>query len=588
MKVRVRCARRSLVLAAVFFVASAFAVAQPKAPELPSGWTPKKAVSTQHDMIAAANPLAVAAGHQMLQQGGTAVDAAIAVQMVLNLVEPQSSGIGGGAFMLFHNGRNGLLTAYDGRETAPSAAKPDRFLDRDGKPLEFLDAVVGGRSVGVPGTLRMLELAHRQYGRLPWAKLFEPAIGLAERGFQVSPRLNIAIAGETRLTQERARDYFFNPDGTPLAAGQTLRNPAFAETLRRIADEGADAFYKGAIARDIVDTVRSYAPNPGDISEADLEGYKAKVREPVCGRYRAYRICGMPPPSSGGIAVLEILGVLERFDMRALGGESLMSAHLFSEAGRLAYADRNLYIADPDFVPQPMGLIDAAYLKERSALIRLDASLGRAKAGMPPAPPEKKTAFAGFGAAAAAEFPSTSHISIVDPDGNAVSMTTTIEYTFGSRLMTRGGFLLNNELTDFSFSPVEDGKPVANRVEAGKRPRSSMAPTIVYDAKSEVFMMTGSAGGPAIINYVAKTLVGVLDWGLDPQAALDLPNIGSRNGPTELEKGTSAAALAPKLQALGHDTVVIDQTSGAQAIVRTRTGWIGGADPRREGVAAGD
>jgi gamma-glutamyltranspeptidase/glutathione hydrolase len=583
--------RRCFLSVVLAVVGSHAALAQDQAPELPSGWTSKQPITTRHDMVAAANPLAVAAGHHVLQQGGNAVDAAIAVQMVLNLVEPQSSGIGRGAFMLFHHGRNGLLRAYDGRETAPAAARPDRFLDQEGKPLKFYDAVVGGRSVGVPGTLRMLELAHRQFGKLAWARLFEPAITLAEQGFAVSPRLHTAIAGERYLAQERARAYFYNPDGTPLAVGQTLKNPAFAATLKRIAAEGADALYKGEIARDIVATVRSAPTNPGDLTEADLAGYHAKVREPVCGRYRAYKVCGMPPPSSGGIAVLQILGILEPYDMQALGAESLISVHLFSEAGRLAYADRNQYLADPDFVTQPSGLTDPAYLRERSALIKLDASMGRAEPGVPAmAQPARKQAAVRqrFGAGAALEFPSTSHISIVDRYGNALAMTTTIEDAFGSRLMTGSGFLLNNELTDFAFVPVEEGKPVANRLEAGKRPRSSMAPTIVYDGKGKVLMITGSPGGSAIINYVAKTLVGVLDWGLNPQAAIDLPNVGSRNGPTELEQNTSAVALEPKLKALGHEVRVMEHTSGLQAIVRTPAGWIGGADPRREGTAAGD
>ena len=578
---------RRMIVVLFALLASPVALAQNQAPELPSGWTPKKAVSTRNDMVAAANPLAVEAGHRILSQGGTAVDAAVAVQMVLNLVEPQSSGIGGGAFMLFHNGRNGLLTAYDGRETAPAAAKPDRFLDKEGKPLKFYDAVVGGKSVGVPGTLRLLEVAHRQYGKLPWAQLFEPAITLAEQGFAVSPRLNIAIAGEKYLAQERAKAYFYNPDGTPPPVGHTLKNPAFAATLKRIAAEGADAFYQGEIARDIAETVRSHPINPGDLTEADLAAYKVKVREPVCGTYRVYKVCGMPPPSSGGITVLEILGILEPFDMKALGPGSLFSVHLFSEAGRLAYADRNQYLADPDFVKPPEGLTDPAYLHERAALIKIDASMGRAKAGVPTAR-KKAAALREFGVGAALEFPSTSHISIVDKYGNALAMTTTIEDMFGSRLMTKSGFLLNNELTDFSFAPVEDGKPVANRVEGGKRPRSSMAPTIVYDARGRVYMVAGSPGGSAIINYVAKTLVGVLDWGLDPQAAIDLPNLGSRNGPTELEKDTPIAALEPKLKALGHETRVMEHTSGLQAIVRGRSGWIGGADPRREGTVAGD
>lgn len=537
-------------------------------------------------MVVAAHPLAADAGVRILERGGSVVDAAIAVQMVLNVVEPQSSGIGGGAFMLYHNARTGLLTAYDGRETAPATATPDRFLDSGGKPLAFYDAVIGGRSVGVPGVLRMLELAHRQYGKLPWKQLFEPAIALAQNGFAVSPRLHAAIAAEKHLTQERARDYFYRSDGTPIAVGDTLTNPALANTFRRIATDGADALYKGDIARDVVDTVRSHATNPGDLTESDLANYKAKVREPVCGGYRAYKVCGMPPPSSGGITVLEILGILEPFDLRAMGSMSLASVHVFSEAGRLAYADRDLYLADPDFVPPSRGLTYRLYLRARSALIRLDSSIGRAKAGVPPSAASSKLAAHASGYAP--EFPSTSHISIVDRHGNAVAMTTSIEDAFGSRLMTQGGFLLNNELTDFSFRPMEDGKLVANRVEGGKRPRSSMAPTVVYDAKGLVVMVVGSTGASRIINYVAKTLVGALDWELDPQAAVDLPNIGSRNGPTELERGTRVVALQPKLEALGEPTEIVDQDSGLHAIARTRTGWAGGADSRREGVARGD
>ena len=539
--------------------------------------------------MAAANPVAVETGYRILRDGGNAIDAAVAVQMVLNLVEPQSSGIGGGTFILFHDGRNGLLTSYDGRETAPAAAREDRFLGSDGKPLRFFDAVVGGKSVGVPGTLRALELVHRQYGKLPWATLFEPAIELAERGFAVSPRLSLLIATEKdRFRQERARAYFLNPDGSPLSVGQMLRNPQLAATLKRVAAEGADAFYKGSIAADIVETVRSPATNPGDMTEADLASYKAKVREPVCGRYRAWRVCGMPPPSSGGITVLQILGVLEPFDLHAIGAESLISVHLFSEAGRLAFADRDRYLADPEFVTVPPGLTDPAYLRQRSALIRIDASMGRATAGVPRAAEKKKAAWLDLGADTALEFPSTSHICIVDRYGNALSMTTTIEWAFGSHLMTRSGFLLNNELTDFSFAPVDDGKSVANRIEAGKRPRSSMAPTIVYDAKGRLYAVAGSAGGPAIINDVTKVLVGILDWNLDPQAAVDLPNMGSRNGSTELERNTAAATLEPKLRALGHDTRLMTDTSGLSVIVRRNERWVAGSDPRREGTAKGN
>jgi gamma-glutamyltranspeptidase / glutathione hydrolase len=575
--------RRVLVLLAF---ACQIACAQEKAPEHPSGWTDKAPVTASKWMVAAANPLAVEAGYRILKRGGNAVDAAIAVQLVLGLVEPQSSGLGGGAFMLVHDGRAQRLLAYDGRETAPSAAKPDRFM-KDGVPMSFPAAVIGGRSVGVPGTVRLLEATHRKHGRMQWAELFAPAIALAEQGFPVSKRLHLLLAMETHLTQPRARSYFFGADGKPIAVGAILRNPAYAATLRAIAAGGADAFYRGDIARDIVDTVTSHATNPGDLALSDLANYKVEVRQPVCDSYRAYRVCGVPLPSSGGITVLQMLKILEPFDLRAMGPASFWSVHYFSEAGRLAYADRNVYEADPAFYTPPTGLLDAAYLRGRSALIRPDASLGLAAPGDPPEKlsPAKKVA---LGAGTALEFPSTSHISIVDRYGNAVAMTTTIEDGFGSRLMTKGGFLLNNELTDFSFAPTENGKPVANRVEAGKRPRSAMAPTIAYDNFGRVAIVTGSPGGPAIINYVAKTLVGIIDWDLDPQAAVALPNFGSRNGPTELERNTSVVTLAPKLKALGVQVVVTEQTSGLQAIVRTKDGWIGGADPRREGIAMGE
>jgi gamma-glutamyltranspeptidase/glutathione hydrolase len=581
----VRIARRVLCWMLACGLALA-AHAQTRAPERPSGWTDKPAVETRRDMIAAAHPLAVAAGHRMLRAGGSAVDAAIAAQLVLGLVEPQSSGLGGGAFMLVHAARPRRLVAYDGRETAPAAATPDRFLDRDGKPLDFDDAAVGGRAVGVPGTVRLLEVAHRGHGRLPWPALFAPAIELALHGFAVSPRLHAMLAAEKHL-QPRARAYFLDAAGEPRAAGAILRNPAYAETLRRIAAAGAGAFYHGEIAQDIVDTVRSAPRHPGDLTLADLAGYRVVARAPVCDDYRRWRVCGMPLPSSGGLAVLQILKILERYDVRSMGPGSFWSVHFASEAGRLAYADRAVYAADPGYYTPPAWLLDDAYLAERSRLIAATRSLGRAAAGVPPTGRAAAPKLA-WGRDASAERVSTSHVSVVDRFGNAVALTTTIEDAFGSRLLTRGGFLLNNELADFSFVPVADGRPVANRIEAGKRPRSSMAPTIVYDAAGRVHMVAGSPGGSAIINYVVKTLLGVLDWGLDPQAAIALPNTGSRNGPTELEANTGVAALAPKLRALGHEVRVIEQTSGVQAIVRTRRGWVGGADPRREGVVRGD
>jgi len=581
-----RCAA-TLGLVAGIALTPVASFAQNQAPERPSGWTDKKPVTSKRFMIAAANPLAVEAGYRILKQGGTAVDAAIAVQLVLGLVEPQSSGLGGGAFLLAHDAKTKKLVAYDGRETAPAAAKADRFLGQDGKPLAFYDAVIGGKSVGVPGTVRLLETAHRKHGKLAWASLFTPAIELADSGFAVSPRLHTMVAAEKYLTQPLARSYFYDDNNRARAIGAVFKNPAYAATLRKIAAGGAEAFYTGEIAQDIVDTANLRPVNPGDLTLADLASYGVKTREPVCGVYRTYRVCGFPLPSSGGLTVLQMLEILEPYDLRAMGPASFFSVHFLSEAGRLAYADRGAYMADPDFYKPPAGLLDPAYLAQRSAQIANTSSLGRAKAGQPPAQatPSRKIA---AGDDTPLEFASTSHISVVDRYGNAVAMTTTIEDAFGSRLMTRSGFLLNNELTDFSFAPSDEGQPVANRVEAGKRPRSSMAPTIVYDKFGRVAIIAGSPGGSAIINYVAKTLIGIIDWGLDPQAAIALPNFGSRNGPTELEKNTSIAALEPKLKILGADVRVIDATSGLQAIVRTKQGWIGGADPRREGIVKGD
>lgn len=575
----------ALAVALAVALAAAPAAAQ-RAPEGASGWNDRAAVEARRFIAATANPHATDAAYAMLARGGSAVDAAIAAQLVLGLVEPQSSGLGGGAFMLVHDAPSGRLHAYDGRETAPAAATPARFLTENGSPAKFDAVVATGLSVGVPGLVRLLELAHRKHGRLLWASLFEPAIALADQGFVVSPRLATLIAADRHLAgSPRAAAYFHDAAGKPLEAGARLRNPAYAATLRTLSREGANAFYTGAIAADIVSTVRSHLRSPGDLTLADLAGYRAVEREPACGAYRRYRVCGMPPPSSGGTTVLAILGMLERFDLAAMGVESFWSAHVLSEAGRLAYADRNRYVGDPAFVDVPAGIVGPAYLRERSRLIPVTGSLGRAAAGDPPREAHRrKVAFAD---AAALELPSTSHLSIVDARGGAVSMTTTIEDAFGSRLMTASGFLLNNQLTDFSFAPEQDGRAIANRVEPGKRPRSSMAPTIVYDAAGRVRLVVGSPGGSSIINYVAKTIVAVLDWGLDPQAAVALPNLGSRNGPTELEAGTAAAGLAPKLRAMGHEVAVIPMTSGTQAVVRTRDGLSGGADPRREGTVRG-
>ncbi|HZW47818.1 MAG TPA: gamma-glutamyltransferase, partial [Microvirga sp.] len=505
------------------------------APEASTGRIAKQAGTSTRDMVAAANPLAAQAGREILAAGGSAVDAAVAVQLVLNLVEPQSSGIGGGAFLLYWDKTN--LVTLDGRETAPAAAKPERFLGPDGKPMKFYDAVVGGRSVGVPGTLRLLETAHKRWGKLPWPQVIAPALRLAEEGFPISPRLNGLLSQEKYLQNDPiARAYFYQADGTPKPVGTVLKNPAFARTLREIAEKGADAFYTGEIAADIVATVTRHTTNAGDMTLEDLKTYKVEERAPVCGPYRTYRICGMGPPSSGAVAVQQIMSVLETQDMAAMkpGPDAV---HWVAEAGRLAFADRALYLGDPAFVNVPVrGLVDPGYLKSRAALVSPDRSMGRAKAGDPPF---QKTQFR-FAPSDGIEF-GTSHISVVDSDGNAVAMTTTIEDGFGARLMTRSGFLLNNELTDFNFAPTDEGKPVANRVEAGKRPRSSMAPTIVLDGNDKLYAVVGSPGGSKIIGFVVKALVGILDWRLDPQVAVDLPNALNRNGPTELEAGTEAA-----------------------------------------------
>ncbi|MBA1155927.1 gamma-glutamyltransferase [Microvirga mediterraneensis] len=577
--------RRNLLslglLAGIALPGPVFAQALAPAPEAPTGRAAKSVGTATKDMVAAANPLAAQAGREILAAGGSAVDAAVAVQLVLNLVEPQSSGIGGGAFMVFWDGKT--MTTLDGRETAPAAAKPERFLGPDGKPMKFYDAVVGGRSVGVPGTLRLLEAAHRNWGKLSWQQVIEPAARLAEEGFAISPRLNGLLTQEKYLQNDPvARAYFYEADGTPKTVGTILKNPAFAKTLRTIAEKGADAFYTGEIAQDIVTTVTGHATNPGDMTLDDLKGYKVQERDALCGNYRTYRICGMGPPSSGQVAVQQIMSILETQDMASLkpGPDAV---HWIAEAGRLAYADRALFVADPAFVNVPVkGLTDPGYLKSRAALIDPAKSMGKAKPGDPPF---QKTFL--WGPSEGIEF-GTSHMSIVDRNGNAVSMTTTIEDGFGSRLMTKSGFLLNNELTDFSFATTEDDKPIANRVEPGKRPRSSMAPTIVLDGSGKLYAAVGSPGGSLIINYVAKTLVGLLDWKLDPQVAADLPNVGSRNGPTELEAGTEAEGWKAALEAKGHEVKLIAQNSGIHAIVVTPNGLVGGADSRREGVAIGN
>ena len=578
-----------------------FSYTVPNQPEGTSGYSEKPGWASSKFAVAAANPLATDAGYQVLKAGGSAVDAAIAVQMVLGLVEPQSSGIGGGAFMLHFNGRE--VQAFDGRETAPAAADEKLFIGADGKPMPFYDAVVGGRSVGVPGTVRMLEMAHRQHGRLAWAKLFEPAITLADGGFKVSARLNSLLATELHLKKDpAAAAYFYRADGSPQPVGATLRNPALAEVLRQIARGGAKALLEGDVAQAMVDKVQSHPTNPGKLSLADLAGYQAVQRAPICSDYRAnthdFRICGFPPPSSGAIAVGQILGILGNTNAASLPlQDGLPSAdwlHLYTDASRLAFADRAQYLGDPAFVQPPAGnwmsLLDPAYLAERAKLIGQAPGAPSMKTAKPGSPAGTRTSYAPM--PEQAEY-GTSHISIVDSQGNALAMTTTIEDGFGARQMVRG-FLLNNELTDFSFAPTDAaGAPIANRVQAGKRPRSSMAPTLVFDKASGALVMSGgSPGGALIIHYTAKTLYGVLNWGLLPQQAINLPNFASLNGPTQLEEKRFPVATVEALKARGHEVREVNMTSGLQAITRGQAHgemvWYGGADPRREGVVMGD
>jgi gamma-glutamyltranspeptidase/glutathione hydrolase len=559
-------------------------------PEATNGGVRRATVAARH-MVAAAHPLAVSAGREILRQGGSALDAAIAVQMVLNLVEPQSSGIGGGAFLVHYDATSRRIVTYDGRETAPAAMSPTWFLGEDGKPLPFARAAVGGHAVGVPGLLRMLEMAHREHGRLPWARNFEPAIALAHDGFPVGPRLHRQIADTPQLREFAAtRAYFFDRDGNPLAAGSRLVNDPLAETLRQIANGGADAFYAGPVARDIVAAVETTGLRGGRLTLADLASYRPVRREPVCGAYRTRQVCGMGPPSSGGIAMIQALAMLERFDPASLAPGTAGAIHLITEATRLAFADRNRFVGDPDRVPVPVaGLLEPGYLAARSLLIDPGRRLPQALPGAPRA--ARLEIFPPTLADNTAEIPATSHISVVDGSGNAVAMTTTIENAFGARVFVRG-FLLNNQLTDFAFDPMDGERVVANAAEGGKRPRSSMAPTIVTEADGGLLLVLGSPGGARIIPYVLQTLVAHLDGALDIQQAIAAPRHVTLGGSLELERGSPLAALAGDLRALGHDPVESDLVSGLQGIAVGRDGdarrLSGGADPRREGDVAGD
>ncbi|MEO0618121.1 MAG: gamma-glutamyltransferase [Pseudomonadota bacterium] len=552
-------------------------------PEAATGTQAKTRVRAERQMVVAANPLAVDAGLAILREGGSAVDAAIAVQMVLNLVEPQSSGIGGGAFILHWNAAEQNLTTWDARETAPAAAKPDRFIPKDGSAAQWHTTVHSGLSIGVPGLVKGLARAHAAEGKLPWQRLLAPAITLANEGFSVSPRLHKMLdgMGADKFGPD-ARALYFDDAGAPRAIGDTLKNPAFAKSLRQIAETGPDAFYSGPLATAIVKKIAAAPNTPGDMRVADLATYRALERAPVCTPYRGFSICGMGPPSSGALTIGQVLGLLEPFGLgaAALNEDAL---HLLAEAQKLAFADRARFMADADFVDVPDGLLDATYLAERRNLIDRAQVAIRAKPGNPP-----RRVLRERGRDTSRERAGTSHISIIDAAGNAVSMTTTIESAFGSRLMV-GGFLLNNELTDFAWRPTdESGNPLANRVAPGKRPRSSMAPTMIFAPDGKLWALTGSPGGSRIINYTLKSIIAMIDWGLDAQQAADLVNFGSRNGPFEVEASPAGEKLAAMMKDRGHAITTTDMTSGLHIIRVTPDGLEGGADPRREGVARGD
>ncbi|CAM4000645.1 Gamma-glutamyltranspeptidase precursor [Vibrio aerogenes CECT 7868] len=571
------------LLAFSSFTLAASQVTDAVAPESTTAVVNKYLVTAKQYMVAAANPHAVKAGYDVLKKGGTAADALVAVQTVLGLVEPQSSGLGGGAFLVYYDAGKQKLTTFDGRETAPMAARPALFQDEHGKPLKFYDAVVGGRSVGTPGTVKLLATLHQKYGKQPWAELFKPAEHLAQHGFKVSQRLAGAIADDQKRLSRYpdTRAYFFHQNGSPLAEGDLLVNQAYAKTLKLLATGGEKAFYHGQIAKDIAAKVNGVKDNPGVLSAQDFAVYRVKEREPVCASYRQYDVCGMGPPSSGALTVGQILGMVSHFDLKKMGPDSPEAWQIIGDASRLAFADRGRYMADSDFVPMPEGLLDPAYLASRAKLIRPGEALKTVSAGEPPWKNQITLADD-----QAIELPCTTQIVIADQYGNIISMTSTIENGFGSRVMSHG-FLLNNELTDFSFASYANGYPIANRVEPGKRPRSSMAPTIVMkDGKP--YMAVGSPGGSRIIGYVASTLIAHIDWGMDIQQAISLPHLLNRFGTYDLEAGTAAEKMQAPLEKMGFRVNIRDLNSGLQGIVFEDGQLSGGADPRREGTAMGD
>jgi gamma-glutamyltranspeptidase / glutathione hydrolase len=530
-------------------------------------------------VVSAADPRAAAVGQEILRAGGSAADAEMAMMVALTVVEPQSSGIGGGGFLVYYHGKSGKIETIDGREKAPASANPKLFLGEDGKPMPFMKAFPGGRSVGIPGNVALMAMAHQKWGKLPWARLFDPAIRLADGGFQVTPLL------ATRLDQLKnlwvdfpEAQAIYWQDGRPKRVGDTVKNPALAKLLRTIARNGPKAFYTGDNAAQIIAAAGKTSRNPTVITKADLAGYAVKERAALCTSYRQYKLCGMGPPSSGATTVFQILGMLERFDMKALGKDNPRAWHLIAESMMLAYADREKYLGDPEFVSVPIkGLLEKSYIASRSALISPDTSLPKYEAGTPPGAARRTAALSG-------EVSGTTHFVAVDGSGSVASMTSTIEGPFGSQLIANGYFL-NNEMTDFTFAPEKDGAPVANRVEAGKRPLSSMSPTIVYGPDGKVLLAVGSAGGKRIIMHVAKTLVGVLDFGLSARDAIALPNIYFGGDAVLVEAGTSLDAMRPDLSRLGRTVVSSDLGSKLNAVEHTPTGWRGAVDPRSEGVA---
>lgn len=553
------------------------------APEASSGFENKQLVTAKDWMITAANPVATQAGADILAQGGNAIDAMVTTQLMLGLVEPQSSGIGGGAFLVYWDAKQKKLTTFDGRETAPLDATPTLFQDEKGNPLDFYDAVVGGRSVATPGTIQLLWDTHQKYGQLKWADLIKPVVKVAEQGFTISPRLATLIEKDAeRLSRfPTTKAYFFNDDGSAKSAGTVLKNPAYAATLSAVANDGAKAFYQGKTAKNIIATVQNATGNPGVLAQKDFDAYSIKQREPVCSAYQSYDICGMGPPSSGALTVGQILSITEQFDLKKWGPNNVNSWQVIADASLLAFADRGMYMADEDFVPMPtQGLLDKEYLKQRAELIKPGKALTQASAGTPPwqyalqqSPDES------------IELPSTSHFNVVDKQGNVVSMTTTIENAFGSRLMV-DGFLLNNELTDFSFRTHNEGRPIANRLEPGKRPRSSMAPTIIMK-EGQPYMAIGSPGGSRIIGYVAQAIISHVQWGMNIQQATNQPHILNRFGTVDIEQGTYAESFKAPLEKMGFKVNVRDLNSGIHAILLQAGQLQGSADPRREGVAIG-